>query len=157
MSHPMIHPEVSTARDASPHPVTDIGRRNVVWGWGMISMGAVTGLIIMAWSFAGPFPTPSGFHDYGDLPRRMMRLAHIALFMLPIINILIGKDLDRARLTARWKQICSVSALVAMIGIPLGLTLAATIDVRLKYVAMLPSYALLFALAIMGLGMVRRR
>jgi hypothetical protein len=145
-----------TSVSTSLHPVTkSIGRRNIVWGWATIGMGAVTGLILMSWSFAGPFPAPSGFEDYADLSRRMMRLAHIALFMLPIINILIGKDLDSAVLSDKWKRICSISALIAMIGIPLGLTLAAVIDVRLKYVAMLPSYALLVSLALMGLGKVR--
>jgi len=148
--NPDLHHETRSIR------LTRIGRRNVVWGWATIGLGALTGLVLMMWSFAGPFPTPSGFHDYGDLQRRLMRLAHIALFMLPIINILIGKDLDSASLSRRSKQICSSGALVAMIGIPLGLTLAATIDVRLKYVALVPSYSLFLALVLMGIGMVRR-
>jgi hypothetical protein len=137
--------------------MTTYGRRNVVWGWSVIGMGAVTGLILMAWSFAGPFEPPAGFEQYSDLSRRMVRLAHIALFMLPIINILIGKDLDGAILSDRWKLWCSISGLVAMIGIPLGLTLGALIDIRLKYVAMVPAYALLLALAVMAVGMVRAK
>jgi hypothetical protein len=135
--------------------MTTFGRRNVVWGWSVIGLGAASGLVLMAWSFAGPFAPPAGFTDYGDLARRMVRLAHIALFMLPIINILIGKDLDGAALSDRWKLTCSVAGLVAMIGIPLGLTLGALVDIRLKYVAMVPAYALLAALAVMAFGVVR--
>ena len=32
----------------------------------------------MAWSFNGPFPPPPGFDDYTSLPRRLVRLAHVA-------------------------------------------------------------------------------
>ncbi len=135
--------------------MTAFGRRNVVWGWAVIGLGAVSGLVLMSWSFAGPFAPPPGFTNYSDLARRMVRLAHIALFMLPIINILIGKDLDGAALSDRWKLTCSVAGLIAMIGIPLGLTLGALVDIRLKYVAMLPAYALLVALAVMAVGIIR--
>jgi len=152
----MGQPELQQPRTPAVSTEGPIGQRNVVWGWSTIGLGAFTGIILMCWSFAGPFPPPPGFHDYGDLSRRMVRLAHIALFMLPIINILIGKDLDQLALSDKWKRICSISGLIAMIGIPLGLTLGALIWIHLKYVAMIPTYALLFSLCIMAVGKVRQ-
>jgi hypothetical protein len=133
-----------------------LGRRNVVWGWVTIPLGAVSGSILMAWSFAGPFNPPPGFHDFADLSRRMIRLAHIAVFMLPIINILIGKELDGLNLPKSWKVFCSWSGIVGMIGIPLGLTLGALIDIRLKYVSMPGVTGLLVALTLVAAGKVRR-
>jgi hypothetical protein len=132
-----------------------IGRRNIAWGWTCMWLGIVSGSILMAWSFAGPFPAPGGFEDYGMLSRRMSRLAHIAQIMLPIINILLGRDLDRLPLTTRWKQICSWSAIIGLIGVPLGLYLGALVDIRLKYVSVLPVNAFLLALYLMALGTVR--
>lgn len=133
-----------------------IGRRNVVWGWVAIPVGAISGSILMAWSFAGPFDPPPGFHDYADLSRRMIRLAHIATFMLPIINILLGKEVDRLHLPERWKEICSWTGIIGMIGIPLGLTLGALITIQLKYVAVPGVAGLTISLLLAAAGKVRR-
>ncbi len=136
----------------SDHP---IGRRNVVWGWMAMWIGILSGSILMAWSFGGPFPAPPGFEDYGSLPRRMTRLAHIAQVMLPLINIVIGRELDRVYLSDRWKQICSWCAIVGMVGVPTGLLLASVVHVSLKYVAVVPVNCFLFALVLMGIGTLR--
>ena len=135
----------------------NIGLRNVTWGWATMFLGALSGTILMAWSFNGPFPEPPGFENYVDLSRRMTRLAHIALFMVPLINIAIGREIDRLRISSVWKEIASWSAIVGMIGIPLGLLLGALVHYQLKYVAMMPSYALLLSLMIMAVGAVRAR
>jgi hypothetical protein len=145
-------------RETAPAPAPlegPIGRRNVVWGWVTMPLGAISGSILMAWSFAGPFAPPSGFHDYTDLPRRMVRLAHIAVFMLPIINILVGKELDRLALPEAWKRFTSWSAIVGMIGIPLGLTLGALFWLPLKWVAVPGVSGLMVALLLVAWGRVR--
>jgi hypothetical protein len=87
----------------------------------------------------------------------MVRLAHIALFMLPLINVVLGGHLDGLNLSRRWKEVCSWSAIIGMIGIPLGLTLGALIDLRLKYVAGPATQALLLSLVLMGVGSVRKQ
>ena len=98
-----------------------IGRRNVVWGWVTMLLGATLGTVLMAWSFDGPFPAPPGFEDYGSLARRLMRLAHVAWFMLPLINIVLGRDVDATALPDGLKQLASWGALASILGIPVGL------------------------------------
>ena len=137
--------------------MTMIGLRNVTWGWATMVLGVVSGSILMAWSFDGPFAAPPGFHDYTDLSRRMVRLAHVALFMLPLINVVLGRELDRMPLDDRWKELASWSALVGMFGVPLGLTLGALVHIHLKYVAVPPVTAMMLALAIMSWGALRSR
>lgn len=129
-----------------------IGERNVTWGWVTMVLGAVSGSILMAWSFAGPFPPPPGFEDYTSLPRRLARLAHVALFMLPLINVVLGRELDRLPLSRRSKELTSWFAIVGMIGIPTGLLLGALVDIRLKYVALPAVTLLLLALAVVARG-----
>lgn len=129
-----------------------VGRRNILWGWMTMWLGIASGSILMCWSFAGPFPTPPGFENYGDLARRMTRLAHIALVMLPFINIAIGRELDRKALSERWKQITSWCAIVGMIGVPVGLLLGALIHNQLKWVSVIPVNCMLLALLAMALG-----
>lgn len=136
-------------------PDGPIGRRNVVWGWVTIVCGAISGSVIMAWSFSGPFSPPPGWDDYVSLSRRLMRLAHVAFFMLPLINIVLGKELDQIALSDRWKNITSWCAIVGMIGIPVGLMLAAIIHPDLKYIASLPVSLLLLSLTLMAVGKVR--
>ena len=147
--------DLGTAPAAEPSAQTDIGRRNVVWGWATIVLGVVSGAILMSWSFAGPFPTPPGFHDYADLTRRMVRLAHIAMFMLPLINIALGHDLDSLPLSSKWKQICSWCGLIGMVGVPLGLILGGLVHIWLKLVAVPGVYAFMLALGIMGVGKLK--
>jgi hypothetical protein len=132
-----------------------VGRRNLLWGWMTMWIGILSGSILMAWSFDGPFSSPRGFEDYADLPRRMSRLAHIAQVMLPLINVLIGRELDSLALTDKWKQICSWSAIIGMIGVPLGLYLGAIVHIQLKYVSLPAVNAMMLSLIIMGVGTLR--
>jgi len=47
----------------------------------------ISGAVLGLWSFGGPVPAPPGFGHYAELPRRLLRLAHIALIALPMINL----------------------------------------------------------------------
>jgi hypothetical protein len=52
------------------------------------------------YAFAPIVPrVPMGFERYGDLPRRLVRLAHIAAIMLPILNIILAPHIDRLRVS----------------------------------------------------------
>ena len=67
-------------------------------------LGAVSGLAMGLWSFGGPLPEPAWIGGYGDLPRRLIRLAHIALFALGMINLMLARQqaaLDLPAPTAR--------------------------------------------------------
>lgn len=130
--------------------MTGIGQFNIHMGWIFISLGITTGSILGMWSFNGPFPTPRGHKDYADLPRRMNRLAHIATFMLPIINILYGTWLDEALLTDGQKQLGSYCMVICMFGVPTFLFLAATVREWFKYVEVIPVACGMIALYLMS-------
>lgn len=100
-------------------------------------MGITTGSILGLWSFAGPFPTPRGHHNYTDLPRRLNRLAHIACFMLPLIAIVYGQYIDQMPLSPFQIQIGAYGMLVCMVGVPLFLFLA-SFWLPFKYVEIIP-------------------
>jgi hypothetical protein len=134
-----------------------IGRTNVVWGWCGIVLGPTTGSILMAWCFAGPFPAPLAWlDDYATVERRMLRLAHVALVMIPLINIVFGHEIDQVDLSDTWKRRASRLALLAIPGVPLGLTLGALFWVPLKYLSIPGVYAFIAALAILAVGKVRQ-
>jgi hypothetical protein len=64
------------------------GQSNIVLAWWMIGIGMAGGAIMGLWSFDGPARPPAGFALYDDLPRRLVRLAHIAAVALPALNLL---------------------------------------------------------------------
>jgi hypothetical protein len=131
--------------------VTAFGQLNIFAGWIFISLGITTGSILGLWSFNGPFPTPRGHHDYADLPRRLNRLAHIACFMLPIINILYGQYIDLMPLDATTKQLGSWGMVICMVGVPTFLFLASFKPI-FKYVEVVPVTAGTIALYIISWG-----
>jgi hypothetical protein len=65
--------------------------------WAMIALSLAAGAVLGLWSFGGPLPAPPGFVRYDDLPRRLVRLAHIAAVMLPILNLLFASSLEKTR------------------------------------------------------------
>ena len=129
--------------------MNSFGQLNVFAGWIFISLGITTGSILGLWSFNGPFPTPKGHKDYADLPRRLNRLAHIACFMLPIINILYGQYIDQVPLTDDMKLLGSWGMVVCMVGVPLFLFLASFKPV-FKYFEVVPVTAGTIALYLMS-------
>ena len=112
----------------------------------------------MAWCFAGPFPAPplEGLDDYGSVQRRMLRLAHVALVMIPLINIVFGKEIDRVALSETWKSRASWLVALAIPGVPLGLMLGAFIWVPLKWASVPGVYAFIAGLAIIAVGKYRQ-
>jgi len=134
-----------------------VGRRNLVWGWCAIVLGPTVGSILMCWCFAGPFPAPLPWlEDYGSVERRMLRLAHVALVMLPVINILFGREIDHVPLTETWKRRASWLCALAIPGVPFGLMLGALVWVELKWLSVPAVYGLIAALSIMAVGQVRK-
>lgn len=93
------------------------GRWNVAVGWTGIAIGLAAALWIGTWAFAGPMPAPRGFEHYDDLPRRLLRLAHIAAVAIGALNVLLGRELPRLALSRRWASIASGLAIFAWPGI----------------------------------------
>jgi hypothetical protein len=103
-----------------------IGARNVRGGIALLAGGLVMGLAMSLYAFVPMVPhVPASLDQYDDLPRRMLRLAHIAAIMLPLINIVLGGWLDRLDLSPRAKNAVSWLLLVGAAGVPLALALEA--------------------------------
>ncbi len=129
----------------------EIGQINIFFGWMWMILGITSGSIIGMWSFGGPMKTPNGYHNYSDLSRRLVRLAHIAMFALPMISILYGQYIDTVPLNAELKTLGSYSMIVCMIGIPTFLIGASFVHI-IKYLEVIPVSAGFIALSIMGYG-----
>jgi len=129
----------------------DPGRWNAALGWTGALFGLLIALYMGCWAFDGPFHPPAGFESYDSLPRRLLRLGHIAAVAVGLINVLIGRELARVRLSAGWMKIASTSALLAWPGLALGCMAAAFVP-ALKYALPLGACALTTAVAIVAAG-----
>ena len=81
-----------------------IGVRNVRGGLVLVSIGFLAGLAMSLYAFQPVVQPGAALDQYDDLPRRLLRLAHIAAIMLPLINIVFGTWLDRLRLSHGAKE-----------------------------------------------------
>lgn len=126
---------------------------NIALGWAFMIVGILMGSIMGMYAFNGPLKPPPGHESYASLPRRLIRLAHIAFVALPLISIVYGVHIDAAQLSSQWKAIGSVSMLVAMIGVP-TLLIGAAFYNPIKYLEVLPVSAMFLALAVISWGWV---
>lgn len=138
--------------------MTAEGARNVRWGLVLLPLGLLSGLGLSLFAFVPLVPPPGGFESYGDLPRRMARLAHIAAVMLPLINIVIGSKLDRLALKPQRKRWASWLLLGGALSLPPAL-LAQALSPTLAalHVSGAPAFALTLALLITAMGAFRAR
>lgn len=85
---------------------------NEIAGWSSILLGVVLGLYMGI-----RFQSDDWLGGYNALPRRMVRLAHVALVALGMLNILAAGSLSRSALpsqlvtTASWTMIAGALAM----------------------------------------------
>ena len=103
------------------------GARNVRGGLALLAAGLAGGLAMSLYAFAPLVAVPPSLARYDDLPRRLIRLAHIAAIMLPLINIVVGPWLDRLRLPGAVRTAASWLLLLGAAGLPLTLALEALV------------------------------
>ena len=103
------------------------GARNVRGGLMLLSLGFSAGLAMSLYAFKPLVPVPPALAHYDDLPRRLIRLAHIAAIMLPLINIVLGPWLDRLRLPSRVREAASWLLLAGGATLPATLALEAAV------------------------------
>lgn len=101
------------------------GSRNVKGGLALLALSLVGGLVMSLWSFQPMTAPPPGFETYDALPRRLMRLAHVAAVMLPLLNIVLGPWIDRLRMSPCLRAVTSWMLLLGAVGLPAGLALEA--------------------------------
>ena len=124
-----------------------IGQKNITFGWAWILAGIILGAIMGMWSFNGPMPSPVG--DYTSLPRRLMRLSHIAFIALALINILYGYQIDKVK--EKYQKIGSRCMIYGAILMPILLLVAIFMEF-FKYFTVIPAILIIIALIVIVLG-----
>ncbi len=133
-----------------------IGSRNIRAGLILLPIGLLAGLAMALYAFVPMVPVPAGLQSYDDLPRRLLRLAHIAAIMLPLINIAIGLCLDRVRLPMGAKQAASWLLIAGAILLPLALALEGIVPaLAALHVSALPAIAFTLGTILTGIGAAR--
>ncbi|PYN94400.1 MAG: hypothetical protein DMD91_28045 [Candidatus Rokuibacteriota bacterium] len=87
----------------------------------LLSIGLAGGLAMSLYAFEPIVRAPASLQHYDDLPRRLLRLAHIAAIMLPLINVVLAPRLDDLRLSRRMTGVASWFLLLGAAGLPLSL------------------------------------
>jgi len=102
-----------------------MGAANVRTAWWMIGVSLAAGALLGMWSFGGPMAAPEGFRAYDDLPRRLVRLAHIAAVMLPALNLLYVPWMSRTAWGPALRRLGCRLLLFGTVALPVLLAAAA--------------------------------
>lgn len=143
--------------DRASHPVADSAggfgvfatgpHLNRAIGFTSLLIGVASGMIIGLWSFGGPVPIPDSIGDYSELPRRFLRLGHIAFFGLGLINLAIAGHCGQLNFSPEAQRRVLTLINLGNIGLP-PLLLAAAWQPVLLYLMPLPVLCVFAALAL---------
>lgn len=70
------------------------GRPLERWGWCLIMLSMLGGLLMGLYAFDGPLPPPDFIGGYNDHVRRLIRLAHAAPIVLGVLGIVLSRELE---------------------------------------------------------------
>lgn len=118
-------------------------------GWVSILCGALSGMVMGLWSFEGPFAPPEWIGAYDDLPRRFLRLAHVAMFALGGLHIMVAKRIGASPMPRRHKLSAYLAMATGNILMPTVL-IGAALWAPLKYLATVPATALAIVFVIVA-------
>ncbi|MNG74787.1 CorA-like Mg2+ transporter protein [compost metagenome] len=133
--------------------MVNLGEMLIAFGWSGIVVGIMMGGLMGMYAFKGPFRAPKGHENYTDLNRRMLRLAHIAFIMLPLISMLYGMNIDDLQVPYIYKYYAAICMVILSVGIPV-LLIAACFYLPFKYIQVIPFSCGMFALVVMAVGKV---
>ena len=132
------------------------GARNVRAGLMLLSVGLAAGLAMSCYAFQPLVPVPPSLQHYDDLPRRLIRLAHIAAVMLPLINVVVGPWIDRVRLSRPAREVSSRLLLFGAVGLPLTLAIEAAVPTAIPlHLSALPAIGFFVGLLLLSAGAYR--
>ena len=114
-------------------------------------LGAISGLVIGLWSFGGPLPEPAWIGGYSELPRRLIRLGHIALFALGMINLMLARQHAGFGLPERTTRLGLAAMNIGNLLMP-ALLFATVFLPAMTYLLAAPALAVTLALAIAAHG-----
>ena len=86
---------------------------NEIFGWLSVLAGLVMGLYM-----GMKFQREDWLGGYNAFPRRMVRLAHVALVALGMLNILFAQSAARQRLSPALAQAASIAFVAAAVTMP---------------------------------------
>ena len=133
-----------------------IGAKNVKGGLVLVSLGLLAGLAMSLYAFEPIVRPPASFEHYDDLPRRLLRLAHIAAVALPLMNVVLGGWIDRIALTRPGKTLASLLLLLGGALVPAALGLqAAWAPARSLHLAGPPVVAFCAGVVLVTVGALR--
>ena len=132
-----------------------MGRANVRVAWWMIGGSMAVGAVLGLWSFGGPVAPPPGFRAFDDLPRRLVRLGHIAAIALPALNLLYVPWMARSRWGGPARRAGCGLLLFGTVALPSLLMLAAFWSPG-RYLLPLPVTALIAAVWLLAAGLPAR-
>ena len=144
--------EESRAESRSEPPP---GAANVRAAWWMIGASMAVGGVLGLWSFGGPLSPPPGFRAFDDLPRRLVRLGHIAAIALPALNLLYVPWMARSRWGGTARRAGCRLLLFGTVALPTLLMLAAFWGPGL-YLLPIPVTALIVAVCLLAAGLSGR-
>ena len=137
----------------------NLGDLNITFGWLWMNMGFITGLLMGLKAEQFGLNTlkegPTWLDGYSSIPRRLIRLGHVAFIMLPVLNLPYGLFIDGAALPHVWKLIGSYSMIAGAVGVPL-LCFGAAFHRPLKIFLGLPASAILVGNLIIATGYALR-
>ena len=140
--------------DGDPRRGRPLGQANVRVAWWMIGASMVVGAVLGSWSFGGPVAPPAGFRAFDDLPRRLVRLGHIAGIALPALNLLYVPWMARSRWGDAARRRGCWLLLFGTVALPSVLVLAAFWGTG-RYLLPLPVTALTIAICLLAAGLPR--
>ncbi len=134
---------------------SDTMLRAPVIAWCSICCGALSGLVLGLWSFGGPFPVPDWIGDYDSLPRRFLRLAHVAMFALGILHMLVARQIAAAPIRPDFDRIAVIAMGLGNISMPVALIGAAVWE-PIKYTTPFPACAVTTAVLLAAFSAIRQ-
>lgn len=141
--------------DPAGRPRPTVGDANIRVGWWMIGASMAVGAVLGLWSFGGPLTPPPGFQTFDDLPRRLVRLGHIAAIALPVLNLLYVPWMARSRWSASVRRAGCRLLLFGTVALPTLLGLAAFWR-PVRYLLPVPVVALILAVCLLAAGLPAR-
>jgi len=131
-----------------------VGQANLQWAWWMIGVSMGVGALLGLWSFGGPLAPPPGFRAFDDLPRRLVRLGHIAAIALPVLNLLYVPAVVGSRWSPATQRTGCRLLLFGTVALPALLVLAAFWRPGL-YLLPVPVATLIAAICLLAAGLRR--
>jgi len=122
---------------------------NEAFGWAWVLLGFLTGALLGV-----GFAREGFLGGYASWERRLLRLGHVSLVALGVLNILAAGSLERADLSPGWGRVASLGLIAGGVLMPVCCALAAWRKAT-KPLFALPVLALTLGVGVLVVGLAR--